>query len=508
MSGQGSRFVAAGIQIPKFMLKLGKKTILERIVANFPGVTDCLFILNEEHYNSKYLNLGAYFKDNFPKAKVCAIAPHKNGPGYAIQQASEFVESGMPVVANYCDFDWRWNFSNFSRHLMSDIDGLIATYSGFHPHMIRNSNYAYVKVDSNAKVIDIREKESFTNNPFSEEASSGTYGFRSGEVLLNAIQKQINDKVFLAGESYLSLTYKPMLDSGMHIETFNIDKFVQLGTPEDYLEFEKTRRHFALEKSTGNNLKIDNYSILAAGLGSRFSDKGYKTPKPFLPIMDKNIISHSVEVTQVPTEKVSVILSDETSIPEYFSKWVENNSIKLIRIENRTGGQAATAKIALENASGPTLVAPCDSIIIPPDLDNEMQSEFIMSVFLSKPNFSAISNADQFGWVELDESNLITNYAIKTPPKNYANWYVITGYFYFQDPSLVSILLDDFLKSGVTVNGEYYLDSFIGYLMQQNYSVNGVVLDSFMSLGTPDEYESYIYWFEFFTENSDYLDEE
>lgn len=508
MSGQGSRFVKAGITTPKYMLKFGGKTLLERIVENYPGVTDYVFILNDEHYQNPNLQLKDYFKAKFAKAKLVSISPHKEGPAFAIQQASNYLNSDKPIVVNYCDFDWRWDFSQFSRHLYSGLDGIIATYTGFHPHMLRSSKYAYVRSDLLGKVLDIREKESFTEEPTSEEASSGTYGFKSADILLGAIEKQIENNITYNGEGYISLTYKPMLSSNMHIQTFLIDKFVQLGTPEDYFEFENVRKHFSLENTSRNhNLAVNEFTVLAAGLGNRFKEAGYETPKPFLPINGGNIVSHCLEVSSVNLEKVSIVVSAEIKIPEIFANWCNRNKVDLMTIQGRTNGQAATTRLKIEKSEGNILVVPCDCIFIPPKIEKSNNMNLLMSVFLSKPSFFALSNPSQFGWVKLNSESQICETAIKVTPSDLDNWLVITGIFFFEKVSLAKKILSEFLESGETINSEYYLDSLIAFGLNRNYSVNGIILDSFMSLGTPNEYETYKYWFDFFSENVDYLDE-
>ena len=69
-----------------------------------------------------------------------------------------------------------------------DPDGCVFTYTDFHPHMLGNTNYAYVKKHMES-VIDIQEKKPFTKEPMSEEVSSGTYFFKSAELMIKAYSK-------------------------------------------------------------------------------------------------------------------------------------------------------------------------------------------------------------------------------------------------------------------------------------------------------------------------------
>ena len=82
---------------------------------------------------------------------------------------------------------------------------------------------------------------------------------------------------------------------------------------------------------------------------------------------------------------------------------------------------------------------------------------------------------------------------------------MITGTFYFGDELESIDLLKAFLAQGGTVNNEYYLDSLLEFAKQNNWQVYGLLPEWFISLGTPDEYETYIYWEELFSVRPDLL---
>lgn len=190
MSGIGKRFKNAGYKLPKPFIQISGKPIVEHVVEMFPGVEDILFIVNQEHSNDSELNLISQLLRIAPKAEIAVIDNHKFGPAWAIKQAKECIKMDVPVVVNYCDFACIWNFPSFSEKIHSGIDGLIATYSGFHPHMLRSAKYAYLKLDEFENVVDIQEKQPFTSEPMSEPASSGTYGFGTGKILLMPLTRK------------------------------------------------------------------------------------------------------------------------------------------------------------------------------------------------------------------------------------------------------------------------------------------------------------------------------
>ncbi len=234
MSGIGQRFKNAGYSLPKPFIHISGKPIVQHVVEMFPGVEDVLFIVNRGHFDDLDLNLKSRLLEIAANAQIVVIDNHKFGPAWAIKQAKEFIKLDVPVVVNYCDFACIWNFHEFREELHSGIDGLIATYSGFHPHMLRNAQYAYLKLDESENLVQIQEKHPFTSEPMSEPASSGTYGFGTGQILLDAIDAQIANDDSYNNEFYSSLTFKNMISSGKIVERFEIDRFFQWGTPEDF----------------------------------------------------------------------------------------------------------------------------------------------------------------------------------------------------------------------------------------------------------------------------------
>jgi NDP-sugar pyrophosphorylase family protein len=320
MSGIGQRFKNAGYSLPKPFIQISGKPIVQHVVEMFPGVEDVLFIVNREHFNDLDLNLKARLLEIAPNAEIVVIDNHKFGPSWAIKQATDFIKLDVPVVVNYCDFACIWNFPKFREELHSGIDGLIATYSGFHPHMLRNAQYAYLKLDESENLVQIQEKHPFTSEPMSEPASSGTYGFGTGQILLDAVNAQIENDDSYNSEFYSSLTFKNMISSGKIVKKFEIDRFFQWGTPEDFEDFKRQKDFFTFlskqKKRFSNSTRLE---ILAAGAGKRFVDSGYSTPKPFLPLGDSSLLQKAIESLGKPENSIGILLQDSCEIPDYRS---------------------------------------------------------------------------------------------------------------------------------------------------------------------------------------------
>ncbi len=510
MSGHGNRFKEKGYELPKPFIQISGRPMVQHVVEMFPGVEDILFIVNREHYADKTLELKRKLLSIAPTAKIVVIDSHKFGPAWAILQARDAIELDVPVVVNYCDFACSWNFAAFCEKLHSGVDGLIATYSGFHPHMLKNTQYAYLKLDEKGNLLQIQEKLSFSAEPMKEPASSGTYGFGSGQILIDAVIAQIAANDSYNNEFYSSLTYVNMIQSGRVIKNFEIEKFFQWGTPEDFEDFKWQKDFFTFKKDASfNRFSANRVEVLAAGEGKRFANLGYKTSKPFLTMNKGFLALEALESLGQPTESKGILLRENQMISPEQANLLDSNRITVRRIKTLTRGQAESALLSLSaEVKGSCIIATCDSLVFPKPNTKLSTQEKTLGVWITKPSKFAIKNPEQFGWVKMNSKGEIISSWIKKSPKTFDDTYLITGTFFFGDDVEGRRLLESFLTTENIVNSEFYLDSLLMFAVDQGWKVLGLIPEWFVSLGTPDEYETYRYWESLFSSRSDLLVED
>ena len=113
MSGFGERFRAMGYTVPKWMIEIEGKPIIQHVVELFPGENDFLFICNKEHLEDDYLNVNGLLKQVCADGKIIGISPHRLGPVHAVLEASNAIDPLQPVLVNYCDFSCYWVWDDF-----------------------------------------------------------------------------------------------------------------------------------------------------------------------------------------------------------------------------------------------------------------------------------------------------------------------------------------------------------------------------------------------------------
>jgi NDP-sugar pyrophosphorylase family protein len=238
MAGSGARFVAQGYADPKPLIRMtcDSRRIIEHVLDMFTDPSDeFIFICNEAHL--KNTDMGKILYDLKPGCIVCAIEPHKLGPVYTLLPALDLLDGDEEVIVSYCDGTIHWDREDFTLKT-AWMDACIFTHTGFHPHTLSSTKMAFVKPNEFGKVLEVKEKASYTDNPQSEHASSGVYYFRRAHYLKKYAREQLAEKITHNGEYYVTLLYNLLIRDGLDVGYFDTEFFACLGTPEEVRNFE------------------------------------------------------------------------------------------------------------------------------------------------------------------------------------------------------------------------------------------------------------------------------
>lgn len=238
MSGKGSRFIRAGYNEIKPLIKINGKTIIEHVISLFSGEDDFIFICNEEHLGST--DMRKILLSVASRGNIVSIKNQKLGPVWAVSKIFHLIDDNEPVIVNYCDFFMDWDYEDFKKTVSNNkCDGAIVAYKGFHPHLLHEENfYASMLVDKDNNMEEIREKYSFTSNKMESPQSVGTYYFKRGDYIKKYFQQLMEEKIELNGEYYVSLVYNLLKKDGLRVFCYDkVPHFLQWGTPEDLEEY-------------------------------------------------------------------------------------------------------------------------------------------------------------------------------------------------------------------------------------------------------------------------------
>lgn len=501
MSGYGERFRRAGFSLPKPLIEVDGKPIIAHVVDLFPSAERLLFICNREHLDEPGYRLAETLAKTAPEAEILAIAPHSRGPVHAVLQAAGQLDAAMPTIVNYCDFACLWDFGAFRRFLeTTPLDGAIVCYRGFHPHMLGSTNYAYVR-ERDGWIRDIQEKQPFTATPMREFASSGTYYFSSGALALQACRRAVDEDLALNGEYYVSLAYKPLLADGRRIAVYEIQHFMQWGTPKDLAEYRGWSAAFQRLTEPPKRLRQAGATLMPmAGLGSRFADAGHTLPKPLIPVSGRPMALQALAHLPEAARQVVVLRRDQPQREAVVAAIRDAHpAARVVELKAATDGQARTCLLALSevDAGAPLTIAACDTVALydaarletllaAPDID--------VIVWAARGHAPAVRRPEMYGWLDADADGRIRGVSVKAPLAAPARDPVVIGTFTFRRAGDFRHAAERMIERRGMVNGEYYVDTCINDAVALGLEVRIFEVDHYLCWGTPEELQTYEYW--------------
>jgi NDP-sugar pyrophosphorylase family protein len=501
MSGFGERFRKAGYNTPKPLIEVDGKPIIQYIVEMFSKEDDFIFVCNKDHLLKPEYKMQQILESITTDSQIIAIEPHKLGPVYAVLQVIEKIDLNKETIVNYADFTCDWDYGDFCKTILeSGCDGAIPCYRDFHPHTIWSNYYAYVRED-NLKINDIQEKKPFTHSPRDEFASSGTYYFKTGDLMRYYFERCITDNLMVSGEYYASMAFKPMIQDGLNIQVYKLNHFMQWGVPSDLEEYVYWSNIFRSILHENSPPQHKGYLMLPmVGMGSRFLREGYKLAKPLLPVSGKPMaVQALMDLPQ--TEYQNFILRKDINGIDKLKNSLQSNfpCSKFTILDHMTDGQASSC---VEGSSEidinePVTIAACDNGMLYSSSNFELlmrNDDVDVIVWTAKGYPGAIRSPEMYGWVDINKFGVINKISVKKPLSNPLNDSIVVGTFTFKK-------LDYFLKSvermkdrEALVNGEYYVDTAINDAVALGLRCVVFEIDYYICWGTPNDLRTFEYW--------------
>jgi hypothetical protein len=236
MAGLGDRFITKGYADPKPLIKVNGKQIIEYILEMFPNENDYIFICNETHINNT--NMSNILYSLKPNCKIVTIPQHKKGPVFTVKTVFDLINDDDEIIISYCDNPYLWNIEDFKTHINKNkLDGCILTHTGFHPHTLSDTKMAFIK-ENNGVVEEIKEKESYTDTPENEHASTGVYYFKKGSYIKKYFKELMDKDLNYNGEYYVTLVYNLLVNDNKKVGYYDTEFVTVFGTPEEIENFE------------------------------------------------------------------------------------------------------------------------------------------------------------------------------------------------------------------------------------------------------------------------------
>jgi len=240
MAGQGQRFVDKGYVNPKPLIPIAGVPLVNKVVGMFSEDAPITFVVNERHAaESPILR---HLSDLRRNSATVTMPEHKRGPVWTVAAAFDHVLDDLPVFVAYCDGVVPFSHLGFNTWVTANkLDGCLFTHRGFHPHTLSATKMAYLQTEG-LRVTAVKEKESYTDRPELEHASSGVYWFASGRLMKDHFTRALAlPRLAYNGEHYVTLAYNSLIEAGLRVGFYETGYVEILGTPEEVENYEAWR---------------------------------------------------------------------------------------------------------------------------------------------------------------------------------------------------------------------------------------------------------------------------
>lgn len=226
MAGRGSRFQQAGFMVPKPLIDIHGKPMIQVVVENLTPKRAHRFIFICQNQHLKDYGLTEKLKSYAENVEIIGIDGITDGQLCSVLKARDFIDNDNPLMmANsdqYIDVDINESLAYMDRE---GLDGLIMTMKATDP------KWSYVKVEKGF-AIETAEKK-----VISSHAAVGIFNFSRGRDLILSAEQMIIDNVRVNGEFYTCPCYNYLIRKKQKIGTYSVGEeyngMYGLGIPDD-----------------------------------------------------------------------------------------------------------------------------------------------------------------------------------------------------------------------------------------------------------------------------------
>ncbi len=234
--------------------------------------------------------------------------------------------------------------------------------------------------------------------------------------------------------------------------------------------------------------------IPMGGLGQRFKDEGYITPKPLIEVEGKKMFLRalaSFDGLDIDKKVLFIVREDAES------KYGLASSIQavmpdagIVMLKENTEGAAQTALKArdLINPSEPLIIMDCDF-----EFTSKEYFSYVKDI-IETASYDGVllgfnSDNPRYSYVKVDDDGFVTETAEKKVISNNALW----GAYCFSSGSTFIRYAERVISKGLSdIRKEYYVSYVYAEMLADGLKIKLANADTFNSFGTPVELNEYL----------------
>ncbi len=227
IAGRGSRFATAGYDLPKPLIPVHGRPMIEVVVQNVRPRQAHRFVFVALREHLERFGMQRTLERVAPGCAVVPVDGVTEGAACTVLLARTLIDNGDALMLANSD---QWVDLDIDDYLATmdrqQADGLIMTMAADDP------KWSFVGFDGEGRVTRVVEKQ-----VISREATVGIYNFRRGADFVRAADRMIAKNLRVNNEFYVAPVYNELIGEGARIAVFNVGRegagMHGLGIPSD-----------------------------------------------------------------------------------------------------------------------------------------------------------------------------------------------------------------------------------------------------------------------------------
>lgn len=223
--------------MPKPLVPVSGLPMAVRAAQSLPDADRWVFVCLAEHL--KKYGLDRVLEAYFPGCSVIAVEQRTEGQACSCLLAEPLLDPDESLCIGACDNGMLWDRGRLES-LWADlgVDAIIFTFRE-NPTASRNPTaYGWVRVGEQGRALGVSCKVPISDKPSKDHAIVGTFWFRRSRTFFDGVREQVARDLRVNGEFYVDVTMDVLIQRGLDVRVFEVERYIAWGTPEDLRTYE------------------------------------------------------------------------------------------------------------------------------------------------------------------------------------------------------------------------------------------------------------------------------